>query len=166
MTYLNVSLSNLRGHPHPTICHMITSAEVYQSRAHIQMLTGDFYTFELKAKQTGSSPNCRCCYNTENTEKSENILHILTQCFAYQDIRERIIKEIYNICTQIPNLEIESIFQDDQLLTQLILDPSSLNLKSRVSTNDPLLPQLIVKSRNLCHSIYKRRLSILKGEEN
>ena len=142
---------------------MMTSAEVKQSRAHIQMLTGDFYTFEIKAHQTGSSANCRCCFNTEN---SENILHMLTQCLAYQDIRETLFNNIYNICTQIPNLQIESIFQDDQLLTQFILDPSSLNLKSRVSTNDPLLPQLIVKSRNLCHSIYKRRLPILKDEEN
>ena len=91
---------------------------------------------------------------------------MLTQCFAYQDIRERILNEIYNICTHIPSLEIDSIFQDDQLLTQFILDPSSLNLKSRVNTNDPLLPQLFVKSRNLCHSIYKRRLAILNEKDS
>ena len=161
MTYLNVSLSNLRGYPHPSICHMITSAEVQQSRAHMKMLTGDFYTYEMKAEQTGSSAHCRCCY-----KNSESLLHILTQCSAYQDIRERILNEIYNICTQISNFDVQSIFDDNQLLTQLILDPSSLNLKSRINTNDPLLPQLFVKSRNLCHSIYKRRLLILKDRES
>ena len=58
------------------------------------MLCGDYYTYQLKAQYKGGSPNCKLCKispeQNDNIDNIENIEHILTQCSAYSDIRQRI----------------------------------------------------------------------------
>ena len=112
----------------------------------------------------GGSDHCKCCNeNDPNQVKiSETTSHLLTICLAFQDIRVKILQEIRHICENIQYLDTPYIFQDEEVLTQFILDPASMNLKSRVNINDPLLPDLFRKSRNLCYSIAEKRLSILK----
>ena len=61
MGYLNVSLSGLRGRHHPALANIITTYEVQKCRIHLKMLAGDFFTYEVKADQSGGSPYCRCC---------------------------------------------------------------------------------------------------------
>ena len=168
MQYFNVTLGNLRARAHPAVSNMLTSEEVRQSRPIIKMLTGDFFTYELKSKQTGGSDHCRCCNKNDSNyiPNPETISHLLTICSAFQDIREKILQEMIHICERIQYLDTLYIFQDKEVLCQFILDPASMNLKSRVNINDPLLPDLYRKSRNLCYSIADQRLTILKEKRS
>ena len=89
MGFLNVSLSGLRGRHHPALANIITTYEVQKCRIHLKMLAGDFFTYEVKADQSGGSPHCRCC---SYPSPPENLQHILTSCSSYSDIRVRNMK--------------------------------------------------------------------------
>ena len=102
MTYLNVSVSGLRGNRHPAIANMMTTCEVEKSRPHIKMLCKDYYTYQRRSDQSGGSAHCRACsdQSTPDSDKkpAETISHILTVCSAYSDIRERILTEYAQVC--------------------------------------------------------------------
>ena len=173
MSYLNVSLCNLRGRVHPAISDLYTYEEVRQSQYHIKMLTGDFFTYKMKAELSGGSPHCRLCSSPhQNFEGesgqyySESISHILITCCELEDKRRKIISEITKLCSNIEYLDIHLITQNEETLTQFILDPSSLNLQSRVNISDPILPEIIKKSRNLCYAISQRRMELLKLKDS
>ena len=164
MTYLNVSLSGLRGQRHPALSNIITTTEVQKSRIHLKMLAGDYFTYDKKANQSGGSPHCRCCsYPSPN----EDILHILTVCEAYSDIRKRMLPEYQKLCSEAKSsIEFQAITSENTTLCQFILDPASFNLSSRVHMNDPILGQLFRLSRDYCYAINSVRMKILKTKEN
>ena len=83
MKYLHVSLSGLRGRHHPALANIITTINVQKSRIHLKMLAGDYFTYEVKSKQSGVSPHCRSCPTTPSSPSpSENLEHILCRCEA------------------------------------------------------------------------------------
>ena len=164
MTYLNVSVSGLRGKHHPAISNLLTSLDVKKSRPHLKMLCQDYLTYEKKADQSGGSPHCRCCDSQQR--HNENIEHILTECDAYSEVRERILLEVESLCNKSRSRpDFESILKDRQTLCQFILDPTSLNLSSRISLNEPNLEAFFRKSRDLCFSIHNRRMELLKKKK-
>ena len=62
MSYLNVSLSGLRGRHHPALSQMITTREVQTARPHIKLLAGNYLTYKIKADQSGGvSPVQNLC---------------------------------------------------------------------------------------------------------
>ena len=163
MEYLNVSVSGLRGRHHPALSNMITTEEVRTGRCHIKMLCGDYLTYKKKSDQSGGSPHCRVC---GERSQPEDISHIISQCPAYSVLREEKIKEIKSVCqksrTKIIFDEIES---DSNQLCQFILDPTSLNLKQRLTPCDPILGEIFQTCRNLCHRINNTRWNILKSKK-
>ena len=169
MTYLNVSVSGLRGRHHPALANMTTTHEVQKSRPHIKMLCKDYFTYERKADQSGGSPHCRSCADsfTATPEKrpSENIQHILTVCTAYSDIRERILHEYAYLCLK-SGYNFNTVLCDSARLTQFVLDPTSLNLKVRISNSDPNIAAFFKLSRDFCHSAHTRRMNILKQKSS
>ena len=72
MGYLNVSLSGLRGRHHPALANIITTYEVQKCRIHLKMLAGDFFTYEVKADQSGGSPTADAA-PTPHPQKTCNI---------------------------------------------------------------------------------------------
>ena len=163
----------MHGRVQPAISNLYTYEEVRQSRYHLKMLTGDFYTYKLKAELFGGSPHCRLCSSTQQNcecksvhKYSESISHILVSCCALDSIRQKILLEITQLCSKIKYLDLQSVTQNESSLTQFILDPSSPNLQSRVNINDQILPDIIMKSRNLCYALSQRRLELLKIKEN
>ena len=144
LKYFNVSLLGLSGQPHPALSNLINTVEVKKSRSHLKMLIGDFYTYEVKSKQSGGLSHCRvCCGNEEIsdnfTRPPESICHILAICHAYSDIRNRIIKQYKQLCSDITSvLNFNLILSDSELLCQFILDPTSINLPEWINPNDPL----------------------------
>ena len=101
MMYLNVSVSGLRGKRHPALSNLLTAFNVKKSRPHLKMLCMDYYTYEKRADQSGGAPQCRSCTAAnQKTPPAENIHHIITQCVAYSDVRERIMKEFKDLCEQ------------------------------------------------------------------
>ena len=53
------------------------------------------------------------------------------------------------------NIEIRNLSHPE--ITQFLIDPSSLNLKKRVSLQHPCLPKLFQVSRDFCYFIDKSR---------
>ena len=166
LKYLNVSLLGLSGRSHPAISGLFTASDVKKSRSHLKMLVGDYYTYQVKSEQSGGPPHCPYCYSISKSDEyipSESICHILALCDGYKTQRLRIIEKMSVIFQDsVNNVNIMQYRQDPELLTQFILDPSSLNLPVRVNTNDPVLPSLFQSSRDLCFTINQERMKILK----
>ena len=161
MDYLNVSVTGLRGRHHPALSCLFTTEQVKLSRCHLKMMCGDYLTYEKKSSQSCGSPHCRA-YGDVNT--SETISHILTSCCAYNDVRETKLEELEQLCKTLKNeIEFSKILEDKNMLCQFLLDPTSLNLKTRVNNCDPNLNNIFQISRSLCHSINTARLKILKS---
>ena len=82
MTYLNVSLTSIRKGCQPVLFNVVSTHEVKKSRSHLKMLSGDYFTYSIKAKQSGGSPRCRLC--PSDLDEAEDIEHIITSCTAYK----------------------------------------------------------------------------------
>ena len=143
MSFLNVSVSGLRGRRHPALSNLLTTIDVQKSRPHLKMLCNDYYTYEKRTGQSGGSPHCRSCPVTNQQTPDDtnqpaevtghtdtDLSHILTDCLAYTLIRKRILQ----LC----------FMKNKTNLCQFILDPSSLNLVSRISTSDKYIECFIV----------------------
>ena len=159
MGYLNVNLSSLRGKSHPCLSNVITSHEVRKLRPHLKFLSGDYLTYQTQFQRTNKgSPLCKIC-ESEN----ETISHILAICPHYETTRKRILSEILAVTRLAKtHLEINSITQNPEILTQFILDPTSVDLESRVHRDDPVVQSLFKLSRDMCHSIHNARMKKLK----
>ena len=127
------------------------------------MLSGDYLTFEKKARRSGGSPHCRSCIETP--AKSESLNHLLAEFNAYRDRRERIFPEYYEACrTTKSKLNFVFIYENDDMLTQFVLDPSSLNLEKRVHMSDPALQTLFKISRDYCYTVNVMRMKKISGK--
>ena len=164
MKYLNVSLIGLGGRLHPAITGVSTTHEVRKMRPHIKMLSGNYLTFEMKARQSGGSNHCRLCSNNielgANGPYIESLEHLIAQCIKFEDLRNRITTTITNLCQQ-AKISIDPRELSSHDFTQLILDPSSMSLSPRVKITDPVLPQFFRISRDFCYSIDKLRIATL-----
>ena len=162
MSYLNVNVKGLNGRPHPALSGILTTKCVRKARAHIKMLTGDLYTYETKSKYQGGSPHCRLCI--EQGPKTENLVHIITECKAYKDVRIRILLQIEIVCTRAQsNINFRNILTNNNQLTQFILDCTSLNLSERINECDAICPIVFNLARDLCYSIMKKRNEFIKS---
>ena len=161
MQYLNVSVSGLRGRRHPAISGLFTTEEVKHSRCHIKMLCGDYFTYSKKSNQSGGSPHCRVC---GDKDEEEDILHIITQCSGYSEIREKKLDELNTLCQVANQVDIHKMTKSE--LCQFLLDPTSLNLKSRINPMDPNLNKFLEISRSMCNSINNRRLKVISEKKN
>ena len=94
-----------------------------------------------------------------------HILHTLTQCNQYSDLRENKLEELSKLCEIEGNLNFTLLSENEADLCQFLLDPTSLNLKQRINPVDPNLSKYFDISRSLCNSINIRRLNILKIKE-
>ena len=175
MTYLNVSLSSLRGRRHPALSNMLTTIDVQKSRPHLKMLCKDYFTYEKRADQSGGSPHCRVCSNNQLSAlphtapaPAENLTHILTKCSTYSHIRDRIFPEFAFLCSESKSgLAFNNICSDKKVLVQFLLDPASFNLHSRLHMNDPLLETFFKTSRDYCYAIHTCRMNLLqKASDN
>ena len=164
MSYLNISLNGLNGRCHPALHGIKTTKNVQSMRPHIKMLSGDYYTYKLRSEYLGGTPYCRLCLEPPSkTEKIEDLEHILTECGSYTEVRKRILCEMEEICAHSKTqLDFKLILKNPAQLTQFILDCCSLNLPSRISSNDPIFSSVYQLSRDLCFSINKTRLNKLK----
>ena len=128
------------------------------------MLIGDYLTYSVRATQSGGSPICRCC--PPQSPENEDILHILTKCEKYSDIRKRMLPEYQVLCLQSKTrLNFDAVKCNAKTLTQFILDPSSFNLENRVNVSDPVLPSLFQLTRDYCNAIHTKRMNTLHSKE-
>ena len=123
MQYLHVDLTGLRGKHHPAIAYIKTTTEVAKMRPHVKMLCGNLLTYGVKYDQTGAgSPRCRLCDCVY-----ESVSHIVSACPKFTDIRERILIEFDQTLEMSGNsLRISNFLKTEDILTQFILDPTSM----------------------------------------
>ena len=156
MTYLNVTTAGLTGRHHPALSNLITTHDVKLSRPHLKFLSGNYLTYSIKATQSGGSSHCRICL-----DPCETVRHIITSCSGMNAEREKLLQEYKSLCINTQNkIDFEQISEDEALLCQFILDPTSLNLPVRVSMRDPLLAIFFKMSRDYCYLMDKIRTKI------
>ena len=165
MSFLNISIKGLNGRCHPALLGIKTTESVRKMRPFLKMLTCDYYTFQLRAKYQGGSPHCKSC--EAQPPKNEDLPHILTECIAYSDIRNRIFKDYEELCNNAINqINFSDFLKNPSHLTQFILDCGSLNLPSRISYDDPVCSYIFKLSHDLCFGINKTRINKLKNLKN
>ena len=152
LTYLNVQLLGLNGRPHPAILNIAETREAFKLRAHLKFLTGDFLSFSpLSTSGESELPRCRLC-----AASFECTQHILTECRCTSNVRDRLFPELLNLLADIqPTCDILVHGIPNSLLTQFILDPTSMNLPNscRISILHPRLHELYRLSRDWCYAV-------------
>ena len=92
MLYLNVNIKGLNGRPHVVLDYSTNTKDVQRLHSHLKLLCNDLYTYETKATFHGGSSNCRLCKpDSPPCSNVENVNHIISECQAYSDIRNRIL---------------------------------------------------------------------------
>ena len=161
MIYLNVSLSGLSGRPHPVLHNIQTTQDVKKLRIHLKFLTCDFLTNDRLAKdKPGISAICDLCLKSRDT-----IEHILTSCSKTSEVRQRLYPELVNTVAHVqPTCSILLSYPSPSILTQFILDCSSLNLPSsyRIPAHSPDIFKICKISRDWCYAISCERSRLLK----
>ena len=169
MKYFNVTATGLRGRHHPILDGPTTTHQVRKLRPVIKLLTGDFYTFEIRHNQTKlGSPHCRICSDpkiSDHDKPIENVEHVVSTCPATSGVRTPILSKIIDLLPlSKTNIDINKLVSNQSMMTQFLLDPTSLNLENdvRIHIDDPLSREIMNLSRELCYAIHSERLKILK----
>ena len=155
LQYLNVQLIGLSGRSHPILHHISETREAYKLRAHLQLVSGDFLSYELIGKQRNSDPSCRLC-----PSPLESTQHILTECLATASVRERLLPELLNLISEVhPTNGLLDPHVPKSTLTQFILDPTSFNLnnKFRIPFKQRRLHQVFKLCHDWCYAITSSR---------
>ena len=166
LKFLNIQVSGLSGRPHPTLASIISTQQVTVARTHIKMLAGDYPCSAYIGADRNKDRFCRLCrhYYPQHNPPTEDMVHLLVICRCTADTRAGILPELLNIISyHFPN---NTILHNPNHtnLTQLLLDPTSLNLPltARIAPNHPALPEVLHVCRKLCFAIHKSRTSLLK----
>ena len=118
---------------------------------------------KTKSEQSGGSPLCRIC----TSGSVESISHVISSCQAMSTERDKILNEFRILCSLTKNcINFEDMLSDEETLCQFLLDPTSLNLSTRVSLNDPLVQAFFKLSRDFCYKIDKTRIGLLRQLEH
>ena len=160
LTYFNVQILGLSGLPHPVIRFISETRSAMKMRAHLKLLTGDFLSYERLASDRGGSPHCRLCLASVETTQ-----HILLECSATAETRQRLFPELLNLIASIqPNSSLLNNRTPNSIITQFILDPTAMNLQNgyRISNIHPNLKEVICLSRDWCYAVTRLRHKLLQ----
>ena len=166
LQYLNVKASGLSGRPHPILTRLLTTQDSFIVRPHLKMLAGDYLTYVNLSHDRGLDPHCRLCQvYLSHPAPEEDLAHLLTRCRGTADSRNRVMPDLFNIIDKyFPNNRL-LVNPNHELLTQFILDSSSLNLPTdiRVAATHPGFSSISRHCSLLINSIHKSRTRQLKA---
>ena len=167
LPFLNVQAVGLAGRLHPVLAWVLTTQDVTIIRPHIKMLAGDYLTYANLAHDRGIDPHCRMCHlHSDHPAPTEDLVHLVVLCRATSDTRDRILPEILNtLATHNPTNRLLS-GTSHMVLTQFILDCSSLNLPAdtRIPQNNPSFTTITKLCSNLICALHKERTRQLKAQ--
>ena len=156
MAYLNVQLTGLSGHPHPVLHNITNTQEAKKLRVHLKFLTSDYLTNERRAKDNPAlSSACVLC-----SDPLDSIEHVMVTCRATSEVTRRIYPELVNAISQVqPTCRILQFHPSPSILTQFLLDPTSMNLPDsiRVPSHNPGVSIICKISRDWCFSVSNER---------
>ena len=123
------------------MANIVKVEDVKKLRLHTKFLVDDFLTYQMKFDQTGQgNPLCKLCRGG-----NETISHIISVCLVSKS-----------------SIHLQTIVSDPKLMTQFILDPTSINLKERFHISDPIVQQLFKLSGEICFGIDSERITKLQ----
>ena len=157
MTYINTELLGLNGRPHPALCEITSTQDVKKLRIHLKFLTCDIQS-QIYLDSGGL---CSIC----NAESS--LEHIMLQCSAAKDVKEQLLPTLLNTILEVqPNCGLLRNIPEDRILTQFLLDCTSINLPEifRVPSHNPAIANLFRVSRDWCYAITTERSRQLRHD--
>ena len=175
LKFFNVQTLGLSARPHPVVAWARTTQDVATIRPHIKILSGDYLCYSNLALDRGIEPFCRLCQAAAPSDRCsdqgqqeqtpiEDIIHLLTQCRATKDTRDRYIPDLLNhVADYIPSNHI--LFNPTHAqLTQFIFDGSSLNLSNdlHIPTHHPGFIYITKYCSRLIYAIHRDRTKQLK----
>ena len=129
-------------------------SEVKKAAIKARLLTN---TYTLQANRAAfNQTDCSTCLICKNG--SEDVTHFLTECSAFDDIREPLLKPIVEAIPYVYENHPSIWGKSD--LCQLILDPLHPNVPFKFNKEE--LFNLETNSRKLCYSLHKKRAKILQ----
>ena len=164
--FLNIQATGLAGRVHPVLSGIMTTQEVMRSRVHVKMLAGDYPCQAYLGNERSRDSACPLCQYLYPGSQApdETMVHLITRCRATSDTRAAYFHVLMNtIASHFPQNQILSHPNSTQL-TQLVLDPTSLNLplSIRIHPDHPALAQILVACRTLCYAIHRDRNRLLE----
>ena len=166
LEFLHVQTAGLSGRPHPVLSGILTTRDVVRARVHTKMLAGDYPCYYNMGSDRNQDSYCRLCklISPDQPSPTEDMVHLLTRCRGTQDTRTRIVPELLNTINHLFPTNNILLYPNHTQLTQLILDPTSLNLPStiRIGPDHPALSPVLNICRNLCYALHKDRTRQLK----
>ena len=129
LQYLNVQATSLSGRTRPVLAGVLTTQDVVKVRPNLKMLAGEYLFYSYLAHDRGTDPFCCMCHSLSHIPApAEDMVHMITSCRATADTMNRLLPELLNTVANFyeGNKILSSPSHD--LLTQFILDCSSLNL--------------------------------------
>ena len=167
LSFLNVQTLGLSGRLHPTIAWVQTTQDVEIVRPHVKMLTGDYQCYAYLGSDRGADQSCKLCTQPPcRPAPPEDLVHLLTQCRATADTRDRYLPDLLNlIAAHLPSNEILFHHPSPSLLTQFLLDCSSLNLPSdiRIPPKHPSFTFITRQCSVMIYGIHRDRCKQLKN---
>ena len=166
LQYLNVQCTGLSGKLHPILSWVLTTQDVMIVRPHIKMLAGDYLCFDFLSHDRGLEPHCRLCQMLcDDPAPVEDYPHIITGCRATANTRTDKLPTLLNIILHFsPNNSILDT-PTPKLLTQFILDCSSLNLPpdTRIPPDHPGFTEIVRQCSIIINALHKDRTRQLKA---
>ena len=162
MMYLNLQVNGLSGAGHPAIRGINTTQEAKKLRPHLKFLTSDIMTNERRALD---QPHLSSAYDLCGSS-IESIEHVLTICSVTQETRDRLLYDLLStVSTVQPSCSILLPHLDSSLLTQFILDCTSLNLPDsiRIPAHHPGISEIYKISREWTYAINRERSRLRKS---
>ena len=149
---------------------VITSSEVKALRPVLKCLTGDYYCYSTRAALTGGEDYCRICLveGQDGAKVTVDIVHIISECLGTKKIREELMANIASAAsTTEVSVDFQHIVSDKKILTQFLLDNTSLNLPNncRVNISDSASMEIFRQARRLISAVHTERLRKLKEVE-
>ena len=161
LSYLNVHCTGLTGRIHPVLSWVCTTQDVEKVRISLKMLAGDYLCSANLSGDRESDPQCLLCKGlSDSIAPAEDMCHLLTICRATADTRTRVLPDLLNTVSRLfLTNEIVST-NSEAVLTQFILDSSSLNLPNnlRIQPGTRNLSTVLSICSNYCFAIHKERI--------
>ena len=163
MTYFNVDQLKLNGRPHPAIDGAITTTMAKELRPAVKMLLKDYYTYELRSTNSNNSlsPYCRLPGCHEQVEDIQHVLH----CPATTSARVSLLNDLQEVVESASSsIDYAGISQNEEIMTQFLLDCSSQNLATghRIDQDDHLMLEVYRICRRIINATHCMRIKLLR----
>ena len=140
-----------------TVSNSVTDVRKAVTKA--RMATGTYLlqVHKVKFNQAEVDTTCPIC-QTED----EDLIHVLTSCSAYRDIRMSKFQKIKEyVISEIGKNIWSSCFNNKRNITQLIVDCQSFIQSKIIPDKKEVLASIEIMTRDYCHTIHLKRLQIL-----